>query len=73
MPKNLSNSPKTLSEAIKRLIHSHGASTSGSFGRIVMTLDGRPPSVDHHRSTAHRDGQLSKPKSSVRDAAREHE
>jgi len=42
MPKNLSHSPKTLPEAIERLIQSDGASTSGSFGRIVMTPDGRP-------------------------------
>lgn len=42
MPKNLSNSPKTLPEAIERLVQSDGASSSGSFGRIVVTPDGRP-------------------------------
>lgn len=42
MPKNLSHLPKTLPEAIERLVQSDGASSSGSFGRIVITPDGRP-------------------------------
>lgn len=42
MFKNSSNSPKTLPAAIERLVQSDGASTSGPFGRIVITPDGRP-------------------------------